>query len=189
MARSAARPARRTARRSRRPRGLVGIVVGAVVVAGVVALILFDRPPPGQAVASLGNAHIADPSEPHAPYNSSPPSSGPHTGYIAEWGVHEEPVPPEVFVHNLEDGGVVLAYDCPDGCPDLVEGLTAFVEGDVLLTPYEGIVDADGNPRRAAAVAWTRVFHFDGLDGATAEELQVFVDLYEGLDHHVAGSG
>lgn len=180
---------RNRTRPSRRPRSFVGIVVAAVAVLGVAALIVFDRPPPGRAFESLGNQHISDPSEPHAPYNSSPPSSGPHLGSIAAWGAHEEAVPAEYFVHNLEDGGVVLAYDCPEGCPDLVEGLKGYVDGSVLLTPYDGISDADGTPHRVAAVAWTRVFHFDELDEATASELQVFIDLYEGLDHHVAGSG
>lgn len=174
-----------TAAPDRAPRSYVGIAVAAVVVLAVVALIVFDRPPPGQAFDSLGNQHITDPSDPHVPYNSSPPSSGPHMGLLAEWRVHEDPVPPEFFVHNLEDGGIVLAYDCPEACPDLVEGLAGFVEGSVLLTPYEGITDPDGVPRRAAAVAWTRVFHFDELDEETASELGVFIDLYEGLDHHV----
>lgn len=166
----------------------VGILVTVAIVGGLAALVAFDPPPPGVQYPSLGNQHIQSVSEPHIPYNSSPPSSGPHVGLLARWGVHEEPVPPELFIHNLEDAGIVLAYDCPDGCPEFVEGLAQFIDrGRVLVTPYEGIVDPDGVSHRGAAVAWTRVFYFDELDEETLKEIDVFIRLYEGIDHHVAG--
>lgn len=38
--------------------------------------------PPGKFVPSLGNLHIPSPDYPHAPYNSDPPTSGPHLPYI-----------------------------------------------------------------------------------------------------------
>jgi hypothetical protein len=101
--------------------------------------------------------------------------------------VNPEPIPPELFVHNLEDGGIVFTYDCPDGCDGLKADLEAYVTeagGRTLLTPYEGIVDVDGNRRRAAAVAWTRVFYFDDLDDAARGEILTFVGIYEGIDHH-----
>ncbi len=106
---------------------------------------------------------------------------------LAQWGIHETALPPELFVHNLEDGGIVVTYDCPSGCAELVSGLETIVTdlGDgVLLTPYAGIVDSSGNARRAAAVAWTRVFYFDDLDPDTRDDLNVFIDLYRGVDHH-----
>lgn len=164
-----------------------GIITGAVVVLGIGALLVFDEPPPGVEFPSQGNFHLASIDQPHEPYISSPPSSGPHVGFLANWGVHEEPIPEQLFVHNLEDGGVVITYDCPDGCDDLRSGLTALVEdvgGRVVLTPYEGI-EHEGVSYRAAAVAWTRVFYFDELTSENESEVRTFIRLYEGIDHHV----
>lgn len=176
-------------RRPRRgARGLVGPAILVVLVGAVVALVLFDEPVPGTEFQSMGNAHLSTLDEPHGPYNSAPPSSGPHFGGIAEWTLHDDPVPPELFVHNLEDGGVVLAYDCPDGCPDVVDDLsTRLDEGRVLVTPYDGITDTTGASRRIAAVAWTRVLYLDDLGEESASELDVFISLFEGVDHHVGG--
>ncbi|GIU92004.1 MAG: hypothetical protein KatS3mg011_0910 [Acidimicrobiia bacterium] len=163
----------------------VGPAVGLALLAGVVALVVFDPPPPGIEFPSMGNQHIASVSDPHVPYNSSPPSSGPHVGLLAQWGiVAEEPLPPELWVHNLEDGGIVITYDCPDGCPEFVDGLRRFAEGRVVVTPYQGIVDPDGNPHRGAAVAWTRVYYFDELTDDVVSEIETFISLYEGIDHH-----
>lgn len=162
-----------------------GIGVVAVIAAAIGALVAFDPQPPGVVFPSLGNQHIADPTVPHVPYNSAPPSSGPHVGSLANWGVHEETLPEELFVHNMEDGGVVFAYDCPDGCDDLVAGLTEIVADGSrrVLTPYTGIVH-DGVQYRAAAAAWTRVYYFDELTDEVRSDLDTFTGLYEGLDHH-----
>jgi hypothetical protein len=54
-------------------------------------------------------------------------------------------------VHNLEHGGVVFLYDCPEGCADEVAELTALtgeLETFVLLSPYDEL------PTRFAAVSW-----------------------------------
>lgn len=175
-----------TAAPAKKPMPWGGIITGVVVVGAIAALIFFDPPPPGVEFPSQGNFHISSVDEPHAEYNSSPPSSGPHVGLLANWGAHDEPVPPELFVHNLEDGGIVITYDCPDGCDDLEAGLTGLVEevgGSVVLTPYEGI-EHEGVRYRAAAAAWTRVFYFDELNEENESELRTFIRLYEGIDHH-----
>jgi Protein of unknown function (DUF3105) len=72
-------------------------------------------------------------------YDDAPPTSGPHNSCWGEWGVHTEPLPDDNWVHNMEHGGVVFLYNCPDGCPNAVERLTALVTdlGDhAILTPY-----------------------------------------------------
>lgn len=163
------------------------IAGGAVaVVAAAVVLVLAQPPAPGVAFPDLGNEHIASVDQPHVPYNSSPPSSGPHIGSLAPWGELDQVVPPEVYVHNLEDGGVALVYSCTD-CSDLVDGMrqAMAVADRVLLFPYPDIVDGDGTPHRAAAVAWNRVFYFDQLDEQTTGDLEQFIRDFEGIDHHV----
>jgi hypothetical protein len=170
----------------KRPVPWGGIITGLVVVGGIAALLIFDSPPPGVEFPSQGNFHLATIEQPHEPYNSSPPSSGPHVGLLANWGVHDEPIPPELFVHNLEDGGIVITYDCPDGCDDFSGGLADLVGdvgGRVVLTPYSGI-EHEGVSYRGAAVAWTRIFYFDDLSSHNLSELRTFIRLFEGIDHH-----
>ncbi|HEY7704177.1 MAG TPA: DUF3105 domain-containing protein [Acidimicrobiia bacterium] len=168
--------------------------VGAAVVAVIAVLVVTSPPPPGIEFASQGNTHLASLDEAHSPYNSAPPSSGWHFGGLAEWTEHEEAVQPELFVHNLEDAGVVLTYDCPDGCDGLLQGLRDTLAANagkrVLITPYEGIVNpVDGKAYKGAAVAWTRVLYFNDLDADGLKELQTFISSYEGIDHHVPGIG
>jgi hypothetical protein len=154
-----------------------GIVVVAAVAVGYFAYrALADLP--GTALPDLGNAHIQTADEPHVPYNSDPPTSGPHLPYIAPWGIHTEPVQKELQVHNLEDGGVLVQYNCPSGCADLVEKLKAIVQrykDEVILAPYPGMKN------RIALTAWTRIDAFDQFDEARVTR---FIKAYRGIDHH-----
>ncbi|HBY95893.1 MAG: DUF3105 domain-containing protein [Ardenticatenaceae bacterium] len=69
-----------------------------------------------------GSAHV-DPGTPIV-YRNNPPASGTHYPIVASWGVHEEQVPEGQWVHNLEHGGVVLLYKCPEGnCSERVKQL------------------------------------------------------------------
>ncbi len=191
MARQSSKPRNAPVRPAKRWRPGLGTYVGLAAVAVIVALVVLSPEAPGYAYGDMGNAHVASADEPHAPYNSAPPSSGPHLGFLAPWGVHVDPVPAELFVHNLEDGGVVFTYDCPGGCPEFAASLTELVSGlgdGALLTAYSGIVDAEGVGHRGAVVAWTRVLYFDDLDEATRAEIDSFVGLYRGVDHHRGGS-
>jgi hypothetical protein len=177
------------ARRSRAK----GFIIGGIAVlamGGIAAAIVLSPPPPGIEFPSLGNTHLSDPTESHPPYNSSPPSSGWHFGGLADWAESEEPVAPEIFIHNLEDAGIVLAYDCPEGCDHLLTGLRDVLADHtgkrVMLTPYSGITNPiDGKSYRGAAVAWTRVLYFDDLSAENRSEVDAFIGLYEGIDHHV----
>ena len=127
-------------------------------------------------------------------YNSMPPTSGPHSGLIAHWGIHDDPLPYERVLHNLEDGGVAIYYQCEDSCPDLVEQLetvvTPYINGGkhVVLVPNDPSFEtASGETlhkdmeSRVALVAWQRLDKFDEFD---AERVQAFIEQYEGIDHH-----
>ena len=116
---------------------------------------------------------------PHPPYNSDPPTSGPHTDELAPWGVHTEPLPKETQLHNLEDGGVVINYSCLD-CPDLVERLKTIAGryDHVVLAPYNGL------DRKIALTAWGRIDKFDEFDEA---RIVKFIKAHIGIDHHRDG--
>lgn len=131
---------------------------------------------PGKPVAILGNEHIESPASPHPPYNSDPPTSGPHTPYIAPWGAHNTPVPREIQVHNLEDGGVIVQYNCSN-CQDLVkklEQITGQYER-VILAPYPGM------DTLIALTAWGRIDKLKELD---EKRIIRFINAYVGVDHH-----
>src|SRR5262249_22188526 len=86
--------------------------VTVAIVARIVAYFAYRATAdlPGRKMADQGNHHLQTVSDPHEPYNSDPPTSGPHLPYIAPWGVHTRPIPRELQVHNLEDGGVMVQY-------------------------------------------------------------------------------
>lgn len=164
----------------------IGIIVAVIV--GIGAWIALAPPPPGIPYQSQGNLHIPTPETPHAAYNSTPPSSGPHIGSLARWGVATEEIPAEIYIHNLEDAGIILMYNCPDGCDDLAGDLEGVLddrnESNLLMMPYSGpIVDPDGTSYRAAAVAWSRILFFDDVDAAR-DDIDSFIQIYHGIDNH-----
>ena len=165
-------------RRSRRPLKLGAAVASVVVVAVVIGWFAYraNADLPGEKFPDQGNDHIQALSEPHIPYNSDPPTSGPHLPYIAPWGLHTRPVPLELQVHNLEDGGVVVQYNCT--CPELVDKLRGIVtkyDKHVILAPYPGMKSL------IALTAWTRL---DRLEEFDEKRVTRFIDSYRGIDHH-----
>ena len=169
---------KRSVRRARRRRMLiVGWTAGAVAVL-LVGFFAYQASPgtPGVRMADQGNLHIQTETTAHDAYNSDPPTSGPHLPYIAPWGIHTKPIAKELQVHNLEDGGVMVQYNCD--CPAEVEKLKAIVqthERHVILAPYPGM------KTRFALTAWTRIDQFDDLD---EKRVTRFIAAYSGIDHH-----
>jgi hypothetical protein len=166
-------------RRRRRRLAWTGGVIIVIVLAGAGGW-LYARvwaPPPGDYFPSLGNEHIETPESPHVRYNTDPPTSGPHLPYIAPWGVHTRPIPKELQVHNLEDGGVVVNYkpECEASVLEPLKTIVGRYKDRVVLAPYPGL------DRCVALTAWTRIDKFDQVD-----EYRVvrFIEAYRGIDHH-----
>lgn len=91
---------------------LFWIALAALVLAGLgYALWQLARPKLGVAVAKMGSPHIQVQDQ-HEPYNSDPPTSGPHLAQPAEAGFYDEALSDEQLVHNLEHGYVVIWYNC-----------------------------------------------------------------------------
>jgi hypothetical protein len=171
------------------PRPRIGqgwIVLGAVV--AFVALILvvralgaFDAPAPpadvnaqqfdtsgqtvGTKIEALSPEHI--PSGQSGKYNSVPPTSGQHWAQPAApapWGIKDTNLPNEVTTHNLEHGGIVIAYNnlSPaelDQLKTIVRNLMTNGFPKVIVEPYPKLTDA-----KVALTAWSWLYKLPTVD-------------------------
>ena len=168
----------RRANQNRRRRPWAGAAVAGVVAAAVVGYFAYRATAdlPGVKMPDQGNVHLRAATDPHTPYNSDPPTSGPHLPYIAPWGIHTRPIQRELQVHNLEDGGVLVQYNCE--CPDLVAKLRDVVDKydkHVILAPHPEMKST------IALTAWTRIETLSAFD---AQRIRRFIETYRGIDHH-----
>lgn len=133
---------------------------------------------PGQRYPEVGLEHVA-PGDPHPEYNSVPATSGSHFAQPlapARWGIHDDPLPDEVLLHNLEHGGIGIHYNCPDGCPELVEQLSDLTNealsnnAKVIMSPYPDMETT------IAVTAWT---FLDALDEFDKDRITDFVNAHE----------
>lgn len=104
----------------------------------------------------------------HPDYNSVPATSGWHLASPARWGVHNNFIPDETIVHNLEHGGIGIHYNCPEMCPELIEQLESIVArvDEVILSPYPEM------QTRIALTAWTYLDTFEEFD---EDRIEAFV--------------
>jgi len=176
---------------------LVGALAAALLWAQTGAAASAAESGPGQLLPSLGNAHLISPGTPHVPYNSDPPTSGPHVPWVYRWGVSKIPIPREAQVHNLEDAGVLVQYNCSSApCPDLIAKLEALTTNPDLLAMPRATFE-HGNAKilrlivapyptmkyKIALTAWTRLETMDDYDEA---RILKFIKAYIGIDHHPA---
>lgn len=166
-------------RKQQRVNIAVGAGLATVVVAAIAMQFVLESNRPGEKFASLGNVHLLSLSSPHVPYNSDPPTSGPHMPSVAQWGSHFEPLPDEYVVHNMEDAGVVLWYDMgtPEENAERVAALEQVSQGyrRIIIVPREDLGS------QYVLTAWQRLQRFDDID---EEGMRRFIDAYEGIDHH-----
>ena len=174
--------------------GLYALIGLTVMGGGYLLIKEFSRPQPGEFVASLGNKHIENLTDAHDPYNSIPPTSGTHVGGKADWGISDSVIPDELQLHNLEDGGIGIQYNCsPEGnttdtatpsaevegkCKQLVERLTEVAKkypDKVFMAPYPKL------DYKIAMTAWTRMDKFNEFD---ADRMHTFIKAFKGIDHH-----
>lgn len=83
-------------------------------------------------------------------YDHSPPSSGDYYDQSSAYGVLATAVAPGAWMQNLEHGGIVVLYNCPQECPDVVQQLTGVYDGappsvlfpghvKMVVAPYPGM--------------------------------------------------
>jgi hypothetical protein len=112
-----------------------------------------------------GDTHV--PAGTAVSYANNPPHSGSHWPNPMPWGSYDPALAREYWVHNLEHGGIVLAYNCPGGCAAEVDQLKAIRNG--LKPDYYNavrvIVTPDATmPRKFAALSWGWRWQSDTLD-------------------------
>ena len=161
--------------------GIAGLIVVGIIIFAVSQSSLGDRPaahPDEQNILVEGRQHVSDGS----PLNfaQSPPSSGNHYGTSLPWGFYEETVPEGNWVHSLEHGGVNILYNCPEGCPELLDQLRDFYDdapatrcGDtrLIVMPY-----SRGLETQLSIVSWGQQLDLEEID---AEALTNFFLRYE----------
>jgi hypothetical protein len=146
------------------------IIIGIVIVIGAAAGYLFwkdyksgvltgDVQLAGVEYPDGGQQHIPVDST-HEPYNSNPPTSGPHYEQPAAWGVYDRELQDEQLVHNLEHGGIWISYK-PDIDADTkakIEDLGRQYPGAVIVTPRAA------NPHPIEVASWRRIMDMDVFD-------------------------
>ncbi len=199
--------ARREAREARKKRGrdwtrivylslIATITLGALVFIAWVAThpektiqpAVGDKQHVGEQVTIEASNHILSG---QGTYLTDPPTSGPHYNARGQapmpWGFYAQPYPPDHWLHNLEHGGVVILYQCPQpattggakligvplSCPDSQSPVQAFMtsapkdalfrEVKIVATPYP----VPGH--RFAIVAWGWRMFMDSWDPRLAE--------------------
>ncbi len=174
--------------------GVIALVGLVLLGAGYWLVKEVSKPQPGEFIASLGNKHIQNITDEHEQYNSLPPTSGTHVGGKAQWGVSDSSIPDELQLHNLEDGGVGIQYNCaPDvspqnnatpsaeaesECKQLVDNLATIAKKNpdkVFMAPYLKL------DTKIALTAWTRIDKFNEFD---QNRINTFIRAFKGIDHH-----
>jgi hypothetical protein len=67
-------------------------------------------------------------------YNSSPPTSGPHSPQFAQNRVYDTPVPKEQLVHSMEHGAVIVWYNTTD--QNVIRSMAQVVNGAIRLASW-----------------------------------------------------
>ena len=157
--------------RARRRFRLAGIGVAGLVVVGLLVggfWLVFLQPRPGESVGTSGSGiHSGAPS---GGYSTSPPTSGSHLGSVADWGEYNDEVEEVLQVHAMEHGAVLVQYNCPSGCGELVGNLSLLVNdysAKVILAPYANMDSL------IALTAWGKI---DLLDEFEDGRIREFVD-------------
>jgi thiol-disulfide isomerase/thioredoxin len=115
------------------------------------------------AIVSQNHIKQGDPTN----YNSNPPTSGGHFGTQRPWGVFGGKVADQGAIHNIEHGGIWIAYK-PDLDPAQVKQLrqiAAKYPNAVIMSPRAE------NDDPIAVVSWGRVMRLEAVDAAA-------IDLY-----------
>jgi hypothetical protein len=105
-----------------------------------------------------------------------PPPGGPHCPSWLTCRVWADPQNRCEYIHNLEHGHMVMAYNCPSGCDDVVQALTAY--WNALPSPRRALVTPDPKlPKKVAAMVWGYTWEADAVDTAKLDAIHMLQDV------------
>ena len=157
--------------------GIAIFIVGAIIVLALQSSsssdLIADPDTPDNSVSYpiISREHIPN-NQPHDPYNSNPPTSGPHYTSPARADVYDQVIQDEILIHNLEHGHVWFSYSDPDDqeAIDLLDEIQGSASREIIVT-YR-----PNTPARVSAAAWGRLLLVE--DALDAEELRAFALRY-----------
>ena len=167
---------------SQKSQRMTMIGIGAVVVILIVAVVVWRQstapganldlgsiPDNSVVYDSQGRDHI-NVTDSHDPYNSNPPTSGPHASAIRTRFYTQE-FPDENMIHNLEHGHIWLSYSDPDDteAQELFRTIQSQYPSTVVVTLRTA------NDSRIAVAAWTRLLKLEELD---EDQIRAFIVRY-----------
>ena len=120
---------------------------------------------------------ILEPDESHPEYSTNPPTSGWHYTLNPEeitWGRHSQPMNKETQVSYLKQGAVIIQYNCPEGCPDVINPL------DTLTNRYPENVILSPQPSIESTLAITSWGYIDTMDGFDETRIESFIQKHAG---------
>ena len=164
--RAAAEAKRRAARRGQ-VRRAAAAVVAAVAVLAVGWFVVRPDPEVAGVVRpeNRGRGHVAQ-----ATFDSPTPTSGRHSASAPPCGTMSQQLPPELAVHALEHGAVVVWHrpDLADAERIAIRDVLSEWDSHWILAPNDQIDEP------VVATAWNRLQAFD----ASADGLAEFVETY-----------
>jgi hypothetical protein len=132
---------------------------------------------PGIALRDLGHAHL-QPGQPHPPYDSNPPTSGPHVPELVT--ANNSELNPDQLLEALEVGDVVIAYGTPSpppGLEQLARQVAPPFNPALVATGDELILARRPGTNGLIGLAWA---HMIRSASATDPMLKVFASYWIG---------
>ena len=138
-------------------------------------------PGPGEETDQQAATVLNSINDPHEPYATDPPTSGPHVTQLAAHGYRTDTLPDEIQVANLSRGFVIVHFN-DAGLSNEMRQLAAEFEGhDVIVQPDVSLPAETA----VALTAWGRIERLDAYDKGRVYN---FVRNYAGLGQPAASS-
>lgn len=158
--------------------------IGLIIWLGIILSKKLTVIPPleTQTYEDIGREHIGLHDALPREYNSNPPSSGAHYASPANWQIYDYEVNDKIFIHNLEHGGIWIAYK-PSLSSNVVSELTAIIKmfggSKIVMAPRSG------NDSDVALLSWAHVYKFDVSDGHLSDQQKKDIkNFYIALKNH-----
>jgi hypothetical protein len=162
--------ARQRATRHRRVRNTaLAVAASAIVATSAFFLLRPDAELPGvERPPNRGRGHLA--AGEVVEYETPTPTSGRHAAQAPRCGSYSNPLAPELAVHALEHGTVVIWYQSgrADELAPSLENLLGDFDSHVIVSPNDAITDP------IVATAWNRLKRYTRPGAEVAEFVQVY---------------